>query len=195
MKLTKVNIKKIKSNEENPRVIKNNKFKQLVKSIQEFPEMLNIRPVVVNNEMIVLGGNMRLKACQEAGLKEIPVLKVEDLNEEQQREFIIKDNVGFGDWDWDILANTWNTDQLQDWGMDVWKGAEDEEFFNLDGDVEGEEDFAPKASDDDYSLFEIVMFHENKLFLLNVLNKIKGKLNLKTTAEALDAMARNYKIK
>ncbi len=195
MKLTKVNIKKIKSNEENPRVIKNNKFKQLVKSIKEFPEMLNIRPVVVNNDMIVLGGNMRLKACQEAGLKEIPVLKVEDLNEEQQREFIIKDNVGFGDWDWDVLANTWNTDQLQDWGMDVWQGAEDEEFFNLDGEVEGEEDFAPKASDDDYSLFEIVMFHENKLFLLNVLNKIKGKLNLKTTAEALDAMARNYKIK
>lgn len=134
MKLTKVNIKKIKSNEENPRVIKNNKFKQLVKSIKEFPEMLNIRPIVVNNDMIVLGGNMRLKACQEAGLKEIPVLKVKDLNEEQQREFIIKDNVGFGDWDWDILANEWKPEQLDDWGLDVWQ-PEDilEDDFDMGG--------------------------------------------------------------
>lgn len=81
--------------------------------------MLDIRPIVVNDDMIVLGGNMRLKACKEAGLKEVPVIKVSDLTEEQQREFIIKDNVGFGEWDWDLLANEWDTDLLEDWGLDL----------------------------------------------------------------------------
>ena len=81
--------------------------------------MLDIRPIVVNEEMIVLGGNMRLKACQEAGLKEIPVIKASELSAKQQREFIVKDNVGFGEWDWDLVANEWEVDELKEWGMDV----------------------------------------------------------------------------
>jgi len=81
--------------------------------------MLDIRPIVVNEEMIVLGGNMRLKACQEAGLKEIPVIKASELSAKKQREFIVKDNVGFGEWDWDMIANEWDIDQLKEWGMDV----------------------------------------------------------------------------
>ena len=113
-----VSINKVKPNENNPRFIKDYKFKKLVKSIKEFPEMLKLRPIVVNSDMVVLGGNMRLKACAEAGLKEVYILKADELTEEQQREFIVKDNVGFGEWDWDILANEWDAEQLEDWGLD-----------------------------------------------------------------------------
>ena len=112
-------INSIKENKDNPRLIKDENFKKLVKSIKEFPQMLNIRPIVVNEENIVLGGNMRLKACKEAGLKEVPIMKASNLTAEQQREFIIKDNVGFGEWDWDILANEWDELQLQEWGIDI----------------------------------------------------------------------------
>jgi len=111
-------LSEIKPNPNNPRIIRDEKFEKLVKSIKEFPEMLEKRPIVVNTDMVVLGGNMRLKACKEAGLKEIPVI-IADWTEEQQREFIIKDNVGFGDWDWDELANTWDAEELNAWGLDV----------------------------------------------------------------------------
>ena len=114
-----VKITQVRPNENNPRFIKDYKFKKLVTSIKEFPEMLKLRPIVVNSDMIVLGGNMRLKACKEAGLKEVWILKAEELTEAQQREFIVKDNVGFGDWDWDILANEWDVDLLEDWGLDL----------------------------------------------------------------------------
>ena len=133
-----VKITQVRPNENNPRFIKDYKFKKLVTSIKEFPEMLKLRPIVVNNEMVVLGGNMRLKACKEAGLKEVWILKADELTEAQQREFIVKDNVGFGEWDWDVLANEWNTQQLGDWGMEVWQGGEDvsntNDYSNLDVD-------------------------------------------------------------
>lgn len=124
-----VKVGEIKPNPNNPRVIKDDKFNKLVKSIQEFPQMLNIRPIVVNDDMIVLGGNMRLKACKEAGIKEIPIIKASELTEDQQREFIIKDNVGFGEWDWDLLANEWDEKKLLDWGLDlpVWENNEKED--------------------------------------------------------------------
>ena len=117
--MQKVKINAIKTNPKNPRLIKDDKFKKLVKSIQEFPQMLELRPIVVDENNIILGGNMRYKACIEAGLKEIFILKAEDLTEEQKDEFIVKDNVGFGEWDWDILANEWDTDKLTDWGLDL----------------------------------------------------------------------------
>lgn len=119
MNILTVKIQEVKSNPNNPRIIKDDKFKKLVKSIQDFPQMLELRPIVVNDEMIVLGGNMRLKACKEAGLKEVPIIKASDLTEEQQRQFIIKDNVGFGEWDWDMLANEWDEAELNEWGLDV----------------------------------------------------------------------------
>jgi ParB-like chromosome segregation protein Spo0J len=119
MKAELVNINKVRTNPNNPRIIKDDKFQKLVKSIQEFPQMLEIRPIVVNDDMIVLGGNMRLKACLEAGLKEIPIIKASNLTEEQQKEFIIKDNVGFGEWDWNDLANNWDTEELKKWGLDI----------------------------------------------------------------------------
>jgi ParB-like chromosome segregation protein Spo0J len=114
-----VKISEVKSNPNNPRIIKDDKFQKLVKSIKEFPEMLNIRPIVVNADMVVLGGNMRLKACKEAGLKEVAIIKAEDLTEEQQKQFIIKDNVGFGEWDWEGLANQWDENELAEWGLDI----------------------------------------------------------------------------
>lgn len=119
MNVELVPIGKIKANPNNPRIIKDDKFHKLVKSIQEFPEMLNIRPIVVNADMVVLGGNMRLKACKEAGLKELPVIQASELTEEQQKQFIIKDNVGFGEWDWEALANQWDNEELQEWGLDI----------------------------------------------------------------------------
>ena len=119
MKITITPISSIKPNPNNPRLIKDDKFKKLVKSIQEFPEMLNLRPIVVNADSVVLGGNMRLKACKEAGLKQVPVILAEDLTEEQQKQFIIKDNVGFGEWDWGMLANEWNSEDIESWGLDI----------------------------------------------------------------------------
>ena len=109
-----VPISEVKPNMDNPRVIKDFKFDKLVRSIKEFPKMLELRPIVVNNENVILGGNMRYKACVEAGLTEVPIVKAKDLTEEQEREFIIKDNVGFGEWDWDTFANDrdWETHAL-----------------------------------------------------------------------------------
>jgi len=109
-------IGKIKSNPNNPRTIKDDKFFKLVQSLKDLPEMAKVRPVVVNQDMVVLGGNMRLKAMKEAGWKEVPV-EVVDWDEDKQRQFIIKDNVGFGEWDWEMLANQWDVEQLEDWGL------------------------------------------------------------------------------
>jgi len=119
MQVTKVKINNIKTNPKNPRLIKDDKFKKLVNSIKEFPQMLELRPIVVDENNIILGGNMRHKACIEAGLKEVYIVQAKDLTELQKDEFIVKDNVGFGEWDWDILANEWNTEKLQDWGLDL----------------------------------------------------------------------------
>jgi len=136
-----VNIKEVKNNPNNPRLIKDDKFKKLVQSIKDFPEMLNIRPIVVNEHMIILGGNMRYKACLEAGLKEVPVIKVDSLSAEKQREFIIKDNVSGGEWDWDMLANEWESEELEEWGIDVWKAPVEVDYSILDEeDVSGQLD-------------------------------------------------------
>jgi hypothetical protein len=118
-----VKISEVKPNPKNPRLIKDDKFKKLVKSIQEFPDMLNKRPLIVftdtDGKYVVLGGNMRLKACKEIGLKEIPIILADEWTEEQKAEFLIKDNVGFGEWDWDSLANEWEVDKLEEWGLDL----------------------------------------------------------------------------
>tara|TARA_R110000796_G_scaffold10964_1_gene36701 strand:+ start:107 stop:646 length:540 start_codon:yes stop_codon:yes gene_type:complete len=131
----KLKINELKPNESNPRIIKEAKFKKLVKSIQDFPEMLELRPIILDENNVILGGNMRYKACVAAGLKEVPVKIAKGLTEEQKEEFIVKDNVGFGEWDWDILGNEWNNEKLGEWGMDVWQPEKDiglEDFFTED---------------------------------------------------------------
>ena len=132
MKTEKVNIKEVIPNKSNPRIIKDDKFKKLVKSINDFPQMLEIRPIVVDENNIILGGNMRFKACIEAGLKEVFIIKANDLTEEQKHEFIVKDNVGFGEWDWDSLANEWDTEKLDDWGLDLPIYINDSDEFGTD---------------------------------------------------------------
>lgn len=128
--MKRVSISQVIPNPTNPRIIKDDKFKKLVKSIQEFPQMLELRPIVVDSNMVVLGGNMRLKACLAAGLNEVPIIVADNLTEEQKAEFIIKDNVGFGEWDWDVLANEWETQSLNEWGLDLWVPQDD---ISLDG--------------------------------------------------------------
>ena len=131
MKVQKLPIGKVKLNPTNPRVIKDDKFQKLVKSIQDFPEMKEIRPIVVNQDMIILGGNMRFRAMQEAGVKEIPVVVV-DWDEEKQKEFTIKDNLSFGEWDWDALANDWDSELLNEWGLNVPKFETQVDYSILD---------------------------------------------------------------
>jgi ParB-like chromosome segregation protein Spo0J len=133
-------INEVKPNESNPRIIKDDRFQKLIKSIKDFPEMLELRPIVVDENMIVLGGNMRLKASKEAGLKTVWVEIATGLSEEQKKEFIVKDNVGFGDWEWDMLANEWDSVQLSDWGLNVWTN-QDDMFQNEIDDIEEITDF------------------------------------------------------
>jgi hypothetical protein len=131
-KIEKVSISSIKENENNPRSINKQKFEKLVKSVKEFPQMLSLRPIVVDKDNIILGGNMRYKACREVGLKEVYIIQAEDLTDKQAQEFIIKDNIGFGEWDWDILANTFDNVELKDWGLDVWQPEEAIDYSVLD---------------------------------------------------------------
>jgi hypothetical protein len=165
MKIKTVKLSDIKSNPNNPRLIKDDKFFKLVKSIQGFPKMLEIRPIVVNADMIVLGGNMRLKACKEAGLKEVPVIFADDLTEEQQREFIIKDNVGFGEWDWEMIANEWDAEQLDEWGLDI-----------VGFDTENETDYSEKNKEFDANDFEDQKYTIKLEFTEEDYNLVKEKI-------------------
>ena len=144
MKIETVKIGMVKSNPNNPRIIKDDKFKKLVTSIKEFPAMLDIRPIVVNEDMIILGGNMRYKACKEAGLKEIPII-IADLTEAQQREFLIKDNTSGGEWDWEVLANEWDVEQLEEWGLDLPAFETDEVLEAVEDDFDATPPEIPKT--------------------------------------------------
>lgn len=139
-------LSKIKENPANPRIIKDDKFKSLVKSIADFPEMLDKRPMVCVTEedgtIIPIGGNMRLKAIKELGYKEIPeswVVMADDWSEEKRREFIIKDNTSGGEWDWEVLANEWDNEELESWGLDI------PELKAIDESEEGDEIKIPKS--------------------------------------------------
>lgn len=116
---TLVKVSKLKKNPDNPRIIKDDKFEKLVKSIKDFPKMLEIRPIVYTSDFVVLGGNMRLEAAKAAGLSEVWAVDASELTQEQQKEFIIKDNVGYGEWDWGELTNNWDANDLEDLGLDV----------------------------------------------------------------------------
>jgi hypothetical protein len=144
---------KLKLNPDNPRTIKDTNFNKLVNSIKEFPEMLEIRPIVVNKELVVLGGNMRLRACKEAGLKEVPYIIADDLTEEKQREFVIKDNVSGGEWDWEILANEWDADTLIEWGLDI-------PGFDLNADELGDEFSLPDGDKEPFQQMTFTLADE-----------------------------------
>lgn len=135
---------KLIPNESNPRLIKDDKFVKLVNSLKEFPKMLEYRPVIVNSDMIVLAGNMRLKAALELGMDKIPTIIANDLTQEEQEQLIVKDNVGYGEWDWDMLANSWDVEKLNEWGVDVpdWhKDDIDVDKFFMDSDKQVDSKF------------------------------------------------------
>ena len=158
MESVKTKISEIKLNPNNPRLIKDDKFIKLVQSIKDFPEMLDIRPIVVNADMVILGGNMRFKACKEAGLKEVPIIVADNLTEEQQREFLIKDNTSGGEWDFEMLANEWDVEQLEDWGLDIPSFETDVDYseknkeLNLNDFEDQKYTIKLEYSEDDYNL-------------------------------------------
>lgn len=175
-----VNIAEVKENPNNPRFIKDSKFKKLVKSIKAFPEMLEKRPIVVDEDMVVLGGNMRLKACKSAGLFEVWVDIAQGWTEEQKAEFIVKDNVGFGEWDWDILANEWDVDLLDEWGLDLPKDIDEIQETN-DIDDYGEVEFS------DEILLEhnyIVLYFDNPMDW-EVAKEVYGLKNVKSKESSI----------
>lgn len=165
--MKKFKINEIKLNPNNPRLIKDDKFEKLVKSIKEFPEMLDIRPIVVNSDMVILGGNMRFKACKEAGLKEIPVIVADNLTEEQQREFLIKDNTSGGEWDFEVLANEWDNEQLEDWGLDL-------VGFDIDSDEFGEDFSLPDGDKAPFQQMTFTLADEQAEQIKNAISDIKA---------------------
>ena len=163
--IKEINIKEIKPNPNNPRVLKDDKFKKLVQSLKDFPEMANVRPIVVNTDMIVLGGNMRLRAMQEAGWKKAPV-QIVDWSIEKQNEFIIKDNVGFGEWDWDAIANEWNNEELINWGLDLLG-------FDLDADKLGTDFSLPEGDKAPFQQMTFTLADEQAEQIKNAIQDIK----------------------
>ena len=165
MNIEKVKIGSVKLNPNNPRLIKDDKFKSLVKSIQDFPEMLDIRPIVVNEDMIILGGNMRFKACKEAGLKEVPIIKAIGLSAEKQREFLIKDNVSGGEWDWTLLKD-WDALELESWGVDM-------VGFNLDANELGTDFSLPDGDKAPFQQMTFTLADEQAEQIKNAISDIK----------------------
>ena len=165
MKIETIAISKIKLNPNNPRLIKDDKFAKLVQSIKDFPEMLNIRPIVVNEDMIILGGNMRFKACKEAGLKEVPIIKASGLSAEKQREFLIKDNVSGGEWDWALLQE-WDALELESWGVDM-------VGFDLDSDELGTDFSLPEGDKAPFQQMTFTLADEQAEQIKNAIADIK----------------------
>lgn len=166
----KAAINKIKTNPNNPRIIKDDKFNKLVKSLQDFPEMLEKRPLVcftdTDGKYVVLGGNMRLKAAKEIGLKELPIILADEWTAEQRNEFLIKDNVGFGEWNWDELKSDWDAEQLTDWGLDI------PDFISPD--MFGE-DFSLKDGDKEpFQQMTFTLADEQAEQIKNAISDIKG---------------------
>ena len=192
MDIQKLKISEVKLNPNNPRLIKDDKFTKLVQSIKDFPEMLEIRPIVVNSDMVVLGGNMRLKACKEAGLKEVPIIIADNLSEEQQREFLIKDNVSGGEWDFEMLAEDWDVEQLEDWGLDVWHNDELSNLNEYEGlDAESKLDKFLNSE-----LKRMFLVYDNDTFenVISWFNKQQEKHELKNHSQVILKLMENENI-
>ena len=190
MKLTE-----IKSNPNNPRVIKDHKFEKLKKSISEFPKMMELRPIVINADNIILGGNMRFKALKDLGYKEVPdewVKQASDLTEEEARRFIIADNVGFGEHDWDMLANEWDSAELKEWGLDTWQIDD----LSNEGEYAGAD---PQLELDKFlnsELKRMFFVYDNQTFerVVNWLNSIQSKYDLQSHSDAILKLMENEHI-
>ena len=191
-----VKISAIKANSKNPRVIKDDKFKKLVQSIREFPDMLNKRPLIcftdVDGKYVVLGGNMRLKAAQEIGLKQMPIILADDWTQEQKDEFLIKDNVGFGEWDWDQLANEWDPEKLNEWNVGVWQSdnLSNENIYNgQNPDLE-----LDKFLNSELKRMFFVYDNETYLKVVNWFNELQEKHNLENHSQVILKLIENENI-
>lgn len=188
--MKKIEIKKLKPNPNNPRSINKNKFERLKKSITEFPKMLELRPIVVDEHFMVLGGNMRLQALKELGIAETYYIQEKELTEEQKKQFVIKDNASFGEWDWDILANDWNSKELNAWGIDVW--------VNKDDPIEKEIDEDKFASEiDTYinaQIKQIVLYYNSDDYKQALLNfeKVRESNKLNDNTEVFNFLMNKY---
>ena len=187
--MKKIEIKKLKPNPNNPRSINKNKFERLKKSITEFPKMLELRPIVVDENFVVLGGNMRLKALKDLGIKETFYIQQKDLTDEQKKQFVIKDNASFGDWDWDILANEWNNKDLLDWGIDVWQPEEE-----LEKQIDENEFSNQIATYINAQIKQIVLYYNNEEYetALNNLEDIRLKENLEDNTQVFNLLIEKY---
>jgi len=190
----KAKITDIKPNPKNPRIIKDAKFEKLVNSIKEFPEMLEKRPLVcytdVDKKLVILGGNMRYKAAKELGIKELSVVLADDWTEEQKAQFLIKDNLGYGEWDWDIIANEWDSDNLIQWGLDI------PNFETVLKEPEIDIDKLSEAMDSyiNNTIKQIVLYYNDDKYIdiLNNLNRISENEGLKDNSEAVEFLIDKY---
>jgi len=208
----KIKLSGLKPNDDNPRLLKDSNWEKILNSVKESPAFMELNPIKVNEEMLILGGNQRFRACEFLKWETVPYQVFtkamaiinnesriknglsEATYEEQCEEFIIKDNVSYGDWDYDILANKWDSINLDHYGVDVWQQPS-EDFFEVDEEGNSKTKKEPKASDDDYSVFELIMKHENKVLLLDTLSKIKTEYGFEKQEEALIEIIRVYQNK
>ena len=193
MEIQTIAISKIKLNPNNPRLIKDDKFTKLVQSIKDFPEMLNIRPIVVNDDMIILGGNMRFKACKEAGLKEVPIIKASGLSAEKQREFLIKDNVSGGEWDFELLKE-WDTLELEEWGIDMPNFDIDNMTNNEDYEGLDQESKLDKFLDAEIKRMFLVFDNETFERVINWFNKLQEKFEVENHSQVILKLMENENI-
>lgn len=162
-------LSEIKPNPNNPRVLRDERFAKLKQSIEEFPKMLALRPMVIDNDGVILGGNMRYRVLQDLGYKEIPdewVKHADELTEDEKRRFIIADNVGFGEWDWEELANDWDADTLEDWGLDLIG-------FEIDSEDFGEEFSLPDGDKEPFQQMTFTLADEQAEQIKNAIADIK----------------------
>jgi hypothetical protein len=164
-KIKLISIKEIKENPNNPRKLNKDKYQKLLKSIQDLPQMLEYRPIVVNSNMIVLGGNMRLKALKELKYKEVPIIIADELSEDQQKEFLIKDNLAYGQWDWDMIANEWDLPLLEDWGIDLPEIVDPEQF--------GDDFSLPEGDKPPFQQMTFTLADEQAVQIQNAIAEIK----------------------
>jgi len=164
-KIKLIPIKEIKENPNNPRKLNKDKYQKLLKSIQDLPQMLEYRPIVVNSNMIVLGGNMRLKALKELKYKEVPIIIADELSEDQQKEFLIKDNLAYGQWDWDMIANEWDLPLLEDWGIDLPEIVDPEQF--------GDDFSLPEGDKPPFQQMTFTLADEQAVQIQNAIAEIK----------------------
>jgi hypothetical protein len=187
-------LKDIKPNPNNPRVLRDDKFQKLKQSIKEFPKMLSLRPMVIDENNVVLGGNMRLRALQELNFTDIDeawVKRSNDLTEDEKKRFIIADNVAFGEWDWDTLANDWDAEQLSDWGLNVWK----DDMTNNEN-YEGLDALSKLDKFMDAEIKRMFLVYDNETFtkVVNWFNKLQAKHNLEDNNQVILKLMENENI-